>query len=98
MKSKSDVNNFDYNSLGENGLCDILEALPTPLLIHCNGLIKFANKETMKLLHAKNDDEVIGKSVLSFVHPDSLQDVLARMKEYSPDNPTAPLLNENFLR
>ncbi len=87
---------FDYNSLGENGLCGVLKAVPTPLLIHCNGIIKFANNETMKLLHAKNDDDVVGKSVLDFVHPDSLKDVLARMKEYSPVNPTAPLLNEKF--
>jgi DNA-binding CsgD family transcriptional regulator/PAS domain-containing protein len=96
LTSKSDINIFDYNSLGKNGLCDILEAVPTPLLIHCNGIIKFANNETMKLLHAKHDHEVIGKSVLSFVHPDSLKDVLARMKEYGPDNPTAPLLIEKF--
>lgn len=96
MRSKLDINIVDYNSLEKNGLCDILEAVPTPLLIHCNGIIKFANNETMKLLHAKHDDEIIGKSVLSFVHPDSLKDVLARMKEYSPDNPTVPLLSEKF--
>jgi PAS domain S-box-containing protein len=60
------------------------------IIIHQNGLIVFAN------ITAATADEIMGRPILSFVHPEFCPVVLRRM--VSATRETQPVLREKFLR
>lgn len=58
----------------------LVEISPDAIYIQSNdGKILFANPAGIKLLGAKNLDELLGVSVMSFIHPDSIQEVNTRI-------------------
>lgn len=58
----------------------LVEISPDAIFIQSNeGKILFANPSGIKLLGAKNLNELLGVSVMSFIHPDSIQEVDARI-------------------
>ena len=79
-----------YRSLVENS--------PDAIVVYEQRNVVFVNKECLKLFLAKNEDELIGKPVLSFVHPDSLALVTERMKTMAVVDGNLPLIEELFVR
>ena len=79
-----------YRSLVENS--------PDAIVVYEQRKVVFVNNECLKLLLAKNEDELIGKPVLSFVHPNSLALVTERMKTLSSVDGNLPLIEELFVR
>lgn len=79
-----------YRSLVENS--------PDGVVIYIEDKIAFINEEGVRMLGAKNKDEIIGKPVLQFIHPDSLEDVVQRMKEIVTDNYISKSVEEKFIR
>ena len=58
----------------------LVEISPDAIYIQSNdGKILFSNPAGIKLLGAKNLDELLGVSVMSFIHPDSIQEVNTRI-------------------
>lgn len=58
----------------------LVEISPDAIYIQSNeGHILFANPSGIKLLGAESLKELLGKSVMSFIHPDSIQEVHARI-------------------
>lgn len=58
----------------------LVEISPEAIYIQSNdGRILFANPSGVKLLRAKHMNELIGASVMSFIHPDSIQEVENRI-------------------
>lgn len=51
----------------------LTELSPDPIVVHCEGKLIFVNKAAIKMIGAKSQDEMIGKPVLSFLHPDSFK-------------------------
>lgn len=78
-----------YRSLVENS--------PDGVVIYIEDKIAFINEEGVRMLGAKNKDEIIGKPVLQFIHPDSLQDVIKRMKEVVKDDYISASVEERFI-
>ena len=60
----------------------LVETLPLGVGIHANGKLVIANSYAHRLLKA-NPGELIGRSVFDFVHPDSRELVMSRMKRVS---------------
>ncbi len=58
---------------------NLVESLPLGMGIHQKGKLVFANEYAVSLLEADSADQLIGKSVLEFVHPEELQAVKTRM-------------------
>jgi PAS domain S-box-containing protein len=48
----------------------LLSLLPDPLVIHQDGKMVFINQEGLRLIGAKNKNQLLGKSILQFVLPD----------------------------
>lgn len=48
----------------------MLKFLPEPIVLSDEGLIIYANKAAIDLVNANSDKEIIGKSILDFIHPD----------------------------
>lgn len=43
---------------------------PDPILVHKNGVILFINSAGLKLFAALREEQIVGKNILEFIHPD----------------------------
>jgi PAS domain S-box-containing protein len=59
----------------------LVELSPDAIFIQCDGQFAFANCATAKLHGAKNPEELIGRAVMDFVHPDDREIVEQRMQK-----------------
>jgi len=66
------------------------------IVIHQDGVIVFANATAASLIGAGSADEVVGKPILSFVHPEFRQVVIQRM--HTAIGEAQPVITEKFLR
>ena len=66
------------------------------IIIHQDGLIIFANSTAGRLIGYEPVHDVIGKPILSFVHPDFRTLVHQRMESATAE--TQPVIREKFLR
>ena len=60
---------------------NLLDASPTPHLIHKNGIIVFCNIALLKLLKVNNQKQVIGKKAISFLIKEDRKKAENRIKE-----------------
>ena len=67
------------------------------IVIHQKGIIVYANETAVRLLGAGSADEFLGKSALSFVHPDCHPVVTERMASAMKGDPQQ-IIHEKFLR
>ncbi len=58
---------------------NLVESLPLGMGIHQKGKLVYANEYAVSLMEADSVDQLIGKSVLEFVHPEEFQSVKERM-------------------
>lgn len=76
----------------------LVENSPDAIAIYVEGIIVFANKECIRLMAAKSEDELKGKSVLQFVHPDFRTLVAERMKKAMNEEKVLPFNEEKFIK
>ena len=76
----------------------LVESSPDGIIIHQDGTVIFANKAAAVLLNANKPEELAGKPVISFVHPDYRLIVQNRIHSTQNDRDDAPLFEEKFLR
>ena len=79
-----------YRGLAENS--------PDAIAIYVKGKIVFVNNECLRLMAAATSEELIGKSVIEFVHPDYRALVAERMRKVVSEGTVLPLIEEKFLR
>jgi PAS domain S-box-containing protein len=77
---------------------ELVENSPDAIAIYKEGKVAFINKECLRLMKAKSTKELMGMSVMDFVHPDSRQLVIERMKKAAINNSALPLAEEKFIR
>jgi PAS domain S-box-containing protein len=75
----------------------LVESSPDGIIIHQDGIVIFANKASAVLLNADKPEELVGKSVMSFVHPDYIQTVRDRIHSTQNARDEAPLIEEKLL-
>ncbi len=76
----------------------LVELSPEAIIVHQEGKIVFANKASVRLLGGTEPEDIIGKSVLGFVHPDYREVVKNRIKEILTHGGTTDLLEEKIVR
>ncbi|MFA6980848.1 MAG: PAS domain S-box protein [Ignavibacteriaceae bacterium] len=77
---------------------ELVENSPDAIAIYVEGKIVFVNNECVKLMAAKNSDELLGKSVIQFVHPEFRALVAERMKKVVTENIVLSPAEEKFIR
>ncbi len=77
---------------------ELVENSPDAIAIYVEGKITFVNNECVRLMAAKSSDELLGKSVIQFVHPDFRQFVGERMKKVVADGIVLPPAEEKFIK
>jgi PAS domain S-box-containing protein len=74
----------------------LVEFSPNSICVHRDGKLLYVNPAGVRLFGAKNLDELVGRSVLDFIHPDSLPIVTERIRQVAAGD-TAPLVEEKFV-
>lgn len=76
---------------------ELVEHIPLAIAIHADGQLVYANRQAFEMMGAKNPEDLIGKSALDFVHPDSRDVVRERMK-LAMQGFEVPTIEEKFVR
>jgi PAS domain S-box-containing protein len=74
----------------------LVEFSPNSICVHRDGKLLYVNPAGVRLFGAKNLDELVGRSVLDFIHPDSLPVVRDRIRQVGAGE-SAPLIEEKFV-
>ncbi len=56
----------------------LIEVSPDPVFVHCEGLVVFANEKAKQYFGVEHVDELLGRSIMEFIHPDDHE--LSRMR------------------
>jgi len=77
----------------------LLEQSFDAIAIHKDKKIAFLNERAAKILGAGKPEDLIGRSIFQFIHPDSRKDLEDRIRQINtePDKP-APVMREKFFR
>ena len=76
----------------------LVEMSPDGIAVHDGGRVVFVNPRLVGMLGYSSADEIVGKPVMGFVHPDSLSLVRDRIARVTAERSTQPLVEERFLR
>ncbi len=75
----------------------LVELSPDLIGIHNNGIIAYMNEAGVKLLGASNSQELIGKSLFEYLHPDYFDLVKERIKNMYNTGKRGELVEEKIL-
>jgi PAS domain S-box-containing protein len=76
----------------------LVEYSPIAIAVQSEGKIRFANESCLKLFGASSPEQIIGKPVMDFVHPDFREIVTKRISSMVRENRYIKPLEEKFLR
>lgn len=76
----------------------LVETSPDPIFLHQSGHLVFVNPASRQLLGATSSDELIGRSIFDFIHPDYHPIVTERIQQAMATNQPIPVLEERFVR
>lgn len=74
----------------------LVEFSPNSICVHRDGKLLYVNPAGVRLFGAANLEELVGRSVLDFIHPDSLPVVRERLRQLRAGE-TTPLIEEKFV-
>ena len=74
----------------------LVEFSPNSICVHRDGKLLYVNPAGVRLFGATDLAELVGRSVLDFIHPDSLPVVRERLRGLR-EGGTAPLIEERFV-
>lgn len=77
---------------------NLFENSPYSIIVHSEGKIIFANHSAAKLVDLSKSDELIGKKVMDFVHPDYHEIVKERIRLIRRYKKHLPSIEEKFIK
>jgi len=77
---------------------NLVELSPDGIAIESAGNIAFINTAGARILGAANAEQLIGKAIVNFVHPDYHGTVKERMRQQKEEGKVAPLNEEKYIR
>ncbi|MHB8840905.1 MAG: PAS domain-containing protein [Candidatus Aquicultor sp.] len=75
----------------------LVELSPDGIVVHSGGIVSYVNNAAIKMFGAASSEELTGKPVLDFVHPDYRDVVVARVRQMQQGQRVG-LIEERFLR
>jgi PAS domain S-box-containing protein/putative nucleotidyltransferase with HDIG domain len=78
----------------------LVDISPDAIVIYSysRGQIAFVNLATVRLSGAKSEDELVGKSVMDFIHPEYQEYVKKALEHIQRTGEATPFIEEKFLR
>jgi PAS domain S-box-containing protein len=75
----------------------LVENSPDGIVTYVLDKIAYVNTEALRIVGANTAEQIIGKCVLEFIHPDSIESVIQRMKEVILDENASQIVEERLL-
>ena len=75
----------------------LVENSPDGIVTYVQDKITYVNSEALRIVKANSSDQIIGKCVLEFIHPDSKESVIQRMKEVVLDDNASQIVEEKLI-
>ncbi|MGE5430249.1 MAG: PAS domain S-box protein [Syntrophomonadaceae bacterium] len=82
----------------EENARNMIELSPFGVLVHCGGMAIYCNDAAVKLIGAKSREDIIGKPIMKFVHPDFHKVAAERVKYMMETGKSVPLEEEKIVR
>ncbi len=76
----------------------LVELSPDGIAVHADGKVVFVNEKGLELLGYTSAEQVVGRPILDFVHPDSREVVMARIGRLLGRQEPQPPIEESFVR
>ncbi len=76
----------------------LVDLSPDGIVVHRAGRLVYANRAGLECVGATSADQVIGRSIIDFVHPDSLGPTLERIATLSEDDPVSEPAEATIMR
>ncbi|HAP35511.1 MAG TPA: hypothetical protein DCQ28_06050 [Bacteroidetes bacterium] len=76
---------------------DLVEHSTNAIAVHVNGILRFVNNATIALMGASSAEELIGKKVIDFVHPDFRPSAMKRIESVYA-NQSVPNIEQTWMR
>lgn len=76
---------------------DLIELCPDSIAVHSEGKLVYVNQAGIKMLKANNYDEIIGRPIFEFLHPDYWKTVRDRIQKMLINGENAPPILEKFI-
>ncbi len=76
----------------------LVDLSPDGIVVHQGGRIVYANRAGIECVGARTAEEVVGRSIIDFVHPDSLGPTLERIGQLSEDQPVSEPAEATLVR
>lgn len=76
----------------------LIEWSPEPMVVHRGGKLLYTNPAALQLFGASDQQALVGKSMLDFVHPDDRASVVERMQRSHEQGSNPPMVEERFLK
>jgi PAS domain S-box-containing protein len=76
----------------------LVEWTPEAILIHRRDNIIYANPAAVKLFAAASAAELVGRTIISMLHRDSREVVLARLRSFAEGATTSPVIEQKIVR
>lgn len=83
--------------ISENKYRVLVENSPDAIAIYRDRKVVFVNRECLRLMGAQSKADLLGKSLIEFVHPDYREFVIERMKKVTPKGTVLPIAEEKFI-
>jgi two-component system cell cycle sensor histidine kinase/response regulator CckA len=77
---------------------ELVQRMGDAVVVHVNGEVVFVNSAAVDLVGAERLDQVVGKSVLVFIHPDDAQRGLAQLRTLVEEQTPQPLSEFRIVR
>jgi diguanylate cyclase (GGDEF)-like protein/PAS domain S-box-containing protein len=76
----------------------LLKYLDNAVVVHHKGEIVYINEAGLRLVDAESPGELIGRNIIDFVHPDSREVVIQRVKKVIEERVSLPAIEEKLIR
>ena len=76
----------------------IVELSPDAVTIHEDGRWVFANSAAARILGVETSSQLVGRSLLDFMHPDIHEQIMARWKQLYEDRQSVALAEQKIIR
>ncbi len=76
----------------------LVDLSPDGIVVHQGGRIVYVNRAGVGLIGARDFDDMLGRSIMDFVHPDSLGPTLDRIGQLSDDAPVSEPAEATLVR
>lgn len=79
---------------------ELMEYSPQGIMVYVEGKIAYVNNASLRLMRADHKEQLMGKSIVEFIHPKNREIVLERMKQVAmaPINSILPSVEEEYVR